>query len=230
MEARQITPKMVVAITARGLSDPGITYNEVGVTYNDSLYTYGGLYGNDITPAVNEVNSLKPKARIEVLSTIPQVTAIKPKAVAVRTGVGVSDPHITYNQSGVTYNDPSYTYGGLYGRETTPVIVQANSIKPKNLVTRNDMTVGITSIQPKATVERTGVMVSNPGITYNETGVIYNDSRYAYGGIYGKEITPAIASANLITPKIRFIGQADGTAPIPSAIPLGPGFFLFITT
>lgn len=91
----------------------------------------------------------------------------------------------------------------------------------------------IIEIKPVAISVRTNSTLNDPGITYNESGVTYNDPLYVYGGISGQQdVIPAFVLARDVKPTIAFVGQqwSEGANVILyQGMPLGPGFFLYIT-
>lgn len=141
---------------------------------------------------------------------------VKPKAFAKRTGAQLNNQGITYNEAGKTYNEAGLAYGGVYGQQDSQLSITV-----------------VKTEKPISFALPTEAQLSNPGITYNEAGVSYNDSRYVYGGLYGAQnVFPLISLVYLEKPRIVNFGDIytpGGTTPVSQNIPLGPGWFLFIT-
>lgn len=109
-----IKPKATATRTNAQVNNPGITYNQAGVTYNDPLYAYGGVYDSDVFPSFLTTASIKP--RVFAKPTLAQLNSVS----------------ITYNESGVSYNDSRYAYGGIYGEQDVfPSFTLSTSIKPR---------------------------------------------------------------------------------------------------
>lgn len=141
-----------------------------------------------------------------------------PSGLALKTQALSSNPGITYNEANVSYDSSLYTYGGAYGYEDT---FPSFSLS--------------VSLAPNLKIGQTNQLMLDQGITYNQANASYNDSRYDYGGLYGyADVQPLISLAT--SPKPSIVNYADiytvgnNLNPITnSGIPLGPGFFQFIT-
>jgi hypothetical protein len=90
----------------------------------------------------------------------------------------------------------------------------------------------IKTIKPRGEAGRTVATLYDEGITYNETGVTFNDA-IAYGGIYnyGMDLKPIISLVRNRKPSIKSYDDIQDTeTPILyRGMPMGPGFFLYIT-
>lgn len=140
---------------------------------------------------------------------------IKPTVTASRTDASVNDQHITYNEVGVTYNDPLYQYGGQYGQQD--VFPSIRAIIYQNLP--------VTSM-------RTAGTILDQHITYNQTGITYNEAGYFYGGYnVAEQILPLISLASNIYPRIALSGDIQITTPPPvnNNMSIGPGWFMYVT-
>ena len=88
---------------------------------------------------------------------------------------------------------------------------------------------------PTMRVGRTGALIYDQGITYNESGISYNEVGYAYGGLYGCDFAPMVNRARNIIPHILLARDFAGTVAVHgtrilyAGMPMGPGFFLYIT-
>lgn len=92
------------------------------------------------------------------------------------------------------------------------------------------------TIKPQSVSQVSTQYVQDDGITYDEDGVTYDDARYAYGGLYGyKHYVPQAVFAIDTKSNIAFAGNSwtEGTPPgtvvLYEGMPMGPGFFLYIT-
>ncbi len=142
--ARNIVPTAKATSTQGKLQDDGITYNQTGVTYNDSRYAYGGFYGlSDVQP------------------TISLVASEIPRGIASRTQALLSDQGITYNQSGVSYNDLRYLYAGIYGfTDVTPLLSRVMNPIPM-IVSAEDI-----YSAPLPPQQNAGMLMGILGLTY----------------------------------------------------------------
>lgn len=72
-----------------------------------------------------------------------------------------------------------------------------------NWVFSAPLTITTGNLVPTFTVAESRLIITDPGITYNQAGVTYNDVRYAYGGATGKsDVVPMSPSALDITPSV----------------------------
>lgn len=145
---------------------------------------------------------------------------ITPSLKVLRTQATLVDPgpDLTYNEIEVIYNDSRYSYGGVSGlSDVTPIFTK------------------IFNITPIVIANRTQSEVSFMDASYNEQNVVYNDILYSYGGYTGlTDVVPIFNHASIISPSVvRYADiYTNATPPTPgdnSKIPIGPGFFLFIT-
>jgi hypothetical protein len=140
---------------------------------------------------------------------------IIPSALSANSQGYVQDDGITYNQAGLSYNAIGIHYGGFYG--FAAIFPSFASILTPTLT---------------AIINKTQQYLADQGITYNEAGITYNTTGYMYGGVYGyNDVVPMFANA--AAPKPSIYNYADIYTPGPpvgqTGIPLGPGFFMFIT-
>lgn len=116
-----IKPIISIQKTNVQLSATTTSYNESGITYNEAGQTYGGLYEHDIVPAISSASSVTPSLKFNFFA---------PKAAASRTNKQLYDEQIVYNQTGFSYNQAGYAYGGLYGQDVAMLTASAVNISP----------------------------------------------------------------------------------------------------
>lgn len=91
----------------------------------------------------------------------------------------------------------------------------------------------IDTITPKARVSKSQGAVLENNLTYNQEGYSYNQVGIQYGGFYGlTDVVPTISIT--FAPKPTVSRYADIYSPgininLLRGMPVGPGFFLFIT-
>lgn len=142
-----------------------------------------------------------------------KVAIISPNLSGKSSQGAVNDPGITYNQSGITFNEANYTFGGFYGYSDVFPIFAA-----------------LARPIPFLSGQNTNAILTDQNITFNEAGISFNEAGYSFGGVSNENlIYPIFSLASSPTPRI--VGYADiYRSPAPYAgIPIGPGFFLFIT-
>lgn len=97
-----------------------------------------------------------------------------PTGEIVSSQGNVENQGITYNQTGATYNDSRYLYGGFYGfSDFVPLILTGDTIQ------------GLRDFYPSLTIGNSQAFIENQGLTYNQPGVTYDNSGDVYGGMYG---------------------------------------------
>jgi hypothetical protein len=82
------------------------------------------------------------------------------------------------------------------------------------------------------TISGTDAQLANQGYTYNQAGLTYNQLGVMYGGIYNtdEDIIPLLLAAKDQVPTMMMFSDIyKPYVPPPKAVPLGPGFFLYIT-
>lgn len=92
---------------------------------------------------------------------------------------------------------------------------------------------GFQNMKPTMTVSRSDATAYGTGVTYNESGITYNETGYLYGGVAGYDVQPMFAYLNNPKANIRFVsdvsGSARGSIVLHAGMPIGPGFFLYLT-
>ena|ERR1051326_210620 len=103
------------------IANDGITYNQSGLTFNQAGTKYGGLYG-----------------KTEVYPTITASRFTIPSASARTTTQQITAGTTTYNQSGITFNESGYQYGGLYNYKDIQPLIVATMVPTAHVVLGSD--------------------------------------------------------------------------------------------
>jgi hypothetical protein len=134
------------------------SYDEAGLSF-DSNISYGGVYGEDITPIIAFSVSSKPKSLF---------TSIYPNLTVGRTEKQINTQQYTYDESGIAF-DANIEYGGVYGYDFAPMISSAQSIYPSILF---GMDFSGTATGHGTIILQQGMLIGILGNTYSQSGTI----------------------------------------------------------
>ena len=117
MKIDLIKPTLIVLPTQAQSDDGFLTYNQAGITYNELGETYGGAYG--------PIDDIRISVKFNLES---------PNMIVGQSDASLSEQNITYNQSGISYNEGTVMYGGLAGQTDKPPIMQLFTHQKPNII------------------------------------------------------------------------------------------------
>lgn len=110
-------PTLIVLPTQAQADDGFLTYNQSGITYNELGQTYGGAYG--------PIDDIRISVKFDLES---------PNMLVGQSEASLSEQNITYNHSGISYNEGTVMYGGLAGQTDAPPIMQLFTQQKPNII------------------------------------------------------------------------------------------------